>query len=117
MRKHKNHLASGYQRRCPGQSRLGDKEVQEEVSQPVSASQGSLRDQQTVPGSEQVQEDLLICSVFLYRYNVFCVFHDATMKSTQAFKINKQIFYLALYLKSLLMPVTDAKEHGQQLSA
>ena len=32
----------------------------EEVSQPVSVSQSSLSDQQTVPGSEQVQEDLLI---------------------------------------------------------
>lgn len=37
---------------------LGDKEVQEEVSQPVSASQSSLGDQQTV--SEPVQEDLRI---------------------------------------------------------
>ncbi|XP_023557208.1 zinc finger and BTB domain-containing protein 44 isoform X2 [Octodon degus] len=40
--------------------RLSDEEAHEEVSQPVSASQSSLSDQQTVPGSEQVQEDLLI---------------------------------------------------------
>ncbi|KFP79062.1 Zinc finger and BTB domain-containing protein 44, partial [Apaloderma vittatum] len=40
--------------------RLSDKEVHKEVSQPVSASQSWLSDQQTVPGSEQVQEDLLI---------------------------------------------------------
>ncbi|KAM9853394.1 zinc finger and BTB domain-containing protein 44 [Aulostomus maculatus] len=40
--------------------RLSDEEVQETSSQPVSASQSSLSDQQTVPGSEQVQEDLLI---------------------------------------------------------
>ncbi|XP_075695219.1 zinc finger and BTB domain-containing protein 44 isoform X2 [Rhinoderma darwinii] len=40
--------------------RLSDEEVHEEVSQPVSASQSSMSDQQTVPGSEQVQEDLLI---------------------------------------------------------
>ncbi|XP_063112162.1 zinc finger and BTB domain-containing protein 44 isoform X3 [Cavia porcellus] len=40
--------------------RLSDEEAPEEVSQPVSASQSSLSDQQTVPGSEQVQEDLLI---------------------------------------------------------
>lgn len=40
--------------------RLSDEEVQETCSQPVSASQSSLSDQQTVPGSEQVQEDLLI---------------------------------------------------------
>lgn len=40
--------------------RLSDEEVQEASSQPVSASQSSLSDQQTVPGSEQVQEDLLI---------------------------------------------------------
>ncbi|XP_068096488.1 zinc finger and BTB domain-containing protein 44 isoform X2 [Hyperolius riggenbachi] len=40
--------------------RLSDEEVHEEVSQPVSASQSSVSDQQTVPGSEQVQEDLLI---------------------------------------------------------
>ncbi|MGH0176510.1 UNVERIFIED_CONTAM: hypothetical protein FKN15_013007 [Acipenser sinensis] len=40
--------------------RLSDEEVPEEVSQPVSASQSSLSDQQTVPGSEQVHEDLLI---------------------------------------------------------
>ncbi|XP_056650611.1 zinc finger and BTB domain-containing protein 44 isoform X2 [Monodelphis domestica] len=40
--------------------RLSDEEVHEEVSQPVSASQSSLSDQQTVPGSEQIQEDLLI---------------------------------------------------------
>lgn len=39
--------------------RLSDEEVQE-ASQPVSASQSSLSDQQTVPGSEQVQEELLI---------------------------------------------------------
>ncbi|XP_077397727.1 zinc finger and BTB domain-containing protein 44 isoform X1 [Festucalex cinctus] len=40
--------------------RLSDEEVQEASSHPVSASQSSLNDQQTVPGSEQVQEDLLI---------------------------------------------------------
>ncbi|XP_036378828.1 zinc finger and BTB domain-containing protein 44-like isoform X1 [Megalops cyprinoides] len=40
--------------------RLSDEEVHEEASQPVSASQSSLSDQQTVPGSEQVQEELLI---------------------------------------------------------
>ncbi|KAK7797019.1 hypothetical protein U0070_021121, partial [Myodes glareolus] len=40
--------------------RLSDKEVHEEVSQPVSASQSSLSDQQTVRESESVQEDLLI---------------------------------------------------------
>ncbi|XP_053729184.1 zinc finger and BTB domain-containing protein 44 isoform X1 [Synchiropus splendidus] len=40
--------------------RLSDEEVQEPSSQPVSASQSSLSDQQTVPGSDQVQEDLLI---------------------------------------------------------
>ncbi|XP_029922626.1 zinc finger and BTB domain-containing protein 44 isoform X2 [Myripristis murdjan] len=40
--------------------RLSDEEVQETSSQPVSASQSSLSDQQTVPGSEQVQEELLI---------------------------------------------------------
>ncbi|KAM6933235.1 zinc finger and BTB domain-containing protein 44 isoform 1-T1 [Xenentodon cancila] len=40
--------------------RLSDEEVQEASSQPVSASQSSLSDQQTVPGSEQVQEELLI---------------------------------------------------------
>ncbi|KAM6958629.1 zinc finger and BTB domain-containing protein 44 [Aplochiton taeniatus] len=40
--------------------RLSDEEVQETSSQPISASQSSLSDQQTVPGSEQVQEDLLI---------------------------------------------------------
>ncbi|KAM6173143.1 zinc finger and BTB domain-containing protein 44 isoform 2-T2 [Erethizon dorsatum] len=40
--------------------RLSDEEAHEEVSQPVSATQSSLSDQQTVPGSEQVQEDLLI---------------------------------------------------------
>lgn len=40
--------------------RLSDEEVQEPSSQPVSASQSSLSDQQTVPGSEQVQEELLI---------------------------------------------------------
>ncbi|KAJ8401714.1 hypothetical protein AAFF_G00376850 [Aldrovandia affinis] len=40
--------------------RLSDEEVHEEASQAVSASQSSLSDQQTVPGSEQVQEELLI---------------------------------------------------------
>ncbi|XP_061136397.1 zinc finger and BTB domain-containing protein 44 isoform X1 [Syngnathus typhle] len=40
--------------------RLSDEEVQEAPSHAVSASQSSLSDQQTVPGSEQVQEDLLI---------------------------------------------------------
>lgn len=40
--------------------RLSDEEVQEPSSQPVSASQSSLSDQQTVPGSDQVQEELLI---------------------------------------------------------
>ncbi|XP_061072156.1 zinc finger and BTB domain-containing protein 44 [Conger conger] len=44
--------------------RLSDEEAQEEAqeeaSQPVSASHSSLSDQQTVPGSEQAQEDLLI---------------------------------------------------------
>ncbi|XP_051934875.1 zinc finger and BTB domain-containing protein 44 isoform X3 [Hippocampus zosterae] len=40
--------------------RLSDEEVQEASSHPVSASQSSLNDQQTVPGSEQSQEDLLI---------------------------------------------------------
>ncbi|XP_060902010.1 zinc finger and BTB domain-containing protein 44 [Labrus mixtus] len=40
--------------------RLSDEEVQEASSQPISASQSSLSDQQTVPGSEQVQEELLI---------------------------------------------------------
>ncbi|XP_062242145.1 zinc finger and BTB domain-containing protein 44 isoform X2 [Platichthys flesus] len=40
--------------------RLSDEEVQEASSQAVSASQSSLSDQQTVPGSEQVQEELLI---------------------------------------------------------
>ncbi|XP_037123604.1 zinc finger and BTB domain-containing protein 44 isoform X1 [Syngnathus acus] len=40
--------------------RLSDEEVQEASSHAVSASQSSLSDQQTVPGSEQVQEDLLI---------------------------------------------------------
>lgn len=40
--------------------RLSDEEAQEASSQPVSASQSSLSDQQTVPGSEQVQEELLI---------------------------------------------------------
>ncbi|XP_072310358.1 zinc finger and BTB domain-containing protein 44 isoform X1 [Eucyclogobius newberryi] len=39
--------------------RLSDEEAQE-ASQAVSASQSSLSDQQTVPGSEQVQEELLI---------------------------------------------------------
>ncbi|XP_055516624.1 zinc finger and BTB domain-containing protein 44 [Leucoraja erinacea] len=40
--------------------RLSDDEGHEVVSQPVSASQSSLSDHQTVPGSEQAQEDLLI---------------------------------------------------------
>jgi zinc finger/BTB domain-containing protein 44 len=40
--------------------RLSDEEVPEEVSQPVSASQSSPSDQQTVPGSAQAQEDLLV---------------------------------------------------------
>ncbi|XP_068441038.1 zinc finger and BTB domain-containing protein 44 isoform X1 [Clinocottus analis] len=40
--------------------RLSDEEAQEASSQPVSASQSSLSDQQTVPGSEQVHEELLI---------------------------------------------------------
>ncbi|XP_017557272.1 zinc finger and BTB domain-containing protein 44 isoform X1 [Pygocentrus nattereri] len=40
--------------------RLSDEEVHEEASQPVSASHSSLSDQQTVPGSEHAQEDLLI---------------------------------------------------------
>lgn len=40
--------------------RLSDEEVHEEVPQPVSASQSSRSDQQTVPGSEPAQEDLLI---------------------------------------------------------
>nr|XP_057936271.1 zinc finger and BTB domain-containing protein 44 isoform X2 [Doryrhamphus excisus] len=40
--------------------RLSDEEVQEASSHPVTAPQNSLNDQQTVPGSEQVQEDLLI---------------------------------------------------------
>ncbi|XP_066515199.1 zinc finger and BTB domain-containing protein 44 isoform X2 [Hoplias malabaricus] len=40
--------------------RLSDEEVHEEASQPVSASHSSLSDQQTVPGSEHTQEDLLI---------------------------------------------------------
>ncbi|XP_030648773.1 zinc finger and BTB domain-containing protein 44 [Chanos chanos] len=40
--------------------RLSDEEVHEEASQPVSASQSSLSDQQTVPGSEHAQEELLI---------------------------------------------------------
>ncbi|KAG5836900.1 hypothetical protein ANANG_G00233580 [Anguilla anguilla] len=40
--------------------RLSDEETQEEASQPISASHSSLSDQQTVPGSEQAQEDLLI---------------------------------------------------------
>ncbi|XP_029964244.1 zinc finger and BTB domain-containing protein 44 isoform X2 [Salarias fasciatus] len=40
--------------------RLSDEEVQEASSQPVSASQSSMSDQQTVPGSEPVQEELLI---------------------------------------------------------
>lgn len=39
-------------------------EVHEEVSQPVSASQRSLSDQQTVLGSEQVQGDFLISPQF-----------------------------------------------------
>ncbi|XP_031428329.1 zinc finger and BTB domain-containing protein 44 isoform X2 [Clupea harengus] len=40
--------------------RLSDEEVHEEVTHPVSASHSSLSDQQTVPGSEHNQEDLLI---------------------------------------------------------
>uniref|UniRef100_A0A3Q2SW69 Zinc finger and BTB domain-containing protein 44 n=2 Tax=Fundulus heteroclitus TaxID=8078 RepID=A0A3Q2SW69_FUNHE len=40
--------------------RLSDEEVQEASSQPVSASQSSMSDQQTVPGSDPVQEELLI---------------------------------------------------------
>uniref|UniRef100_A0A8C1TQ72 Zinc finger and BTB domain-containing protein 44 n=1 Tax=Cyprinus carpio TaxID=7962 RepID=A0A8C1TQ72_CYPCA len=40
--------------------RLSDEEVHEEVSQPVSAPHSSLSDQQTVPGNEHTQEDLLI---------------------------------------------------------
>ncbi|KAK1787799.1 hypothetical protein P4O66_016284 [Electrophorus voltai] len=40
--------------------RLSDEEAHEEASQPVSASHSSLSDQQTVPGSEHAQEDLLI---------------------------------------------------------
>ncbi|XP_041948666.1 zinc finger and BTB domain-containing protein 44 isoform X1 [Alosa sapidissima] len=41
--------------------RLSDEEVHEEASHhPVSASHSSLSDQQTVPGSEHNQEDLLI---------------------------------------------------------
>ncbi|XP_062894898.1 zinc finger and BTB domain-containing protein 44-like isoform X2 [Mobula hypostoma] len=40
--------------------RLSDDEGHDLVSQPVSASQSSLSDHQTVPGSEQTQEDLLI---------------------------------------------------------
>ncbi|XP_072094640.1 zinc finger and BTB domain-containing protein 44 isoform X2 [Mobula birostris] len=40
--------------------RLSDDEGHDLVSQPVSASQSSLSDHQTVPGSEQAQEDLLI---------------------------------------------------------
>lgn len=40
--------------------RLSDEEAQDASSQPVSASQSSMSDQQTVPGSEQVQEELLI---------------------------------------------------------
>lgn len=40
--------------------RLSDEEAQEPSSLPVSASQSSVSDQQTVPGSEQVQEELLI---------------------------------------------------------
>ncbi|KAJ8280605.1 hypothetical protein GJAV_G00056800 [Gymnothorax javanicus] len=44
--------------------RLSDEEAQDEVheeaSQPISASHSSMSDQQTVPGSEQTQEDLLI---------------------------------------------------------
>ncbi|MCI4394420.1 hypothetical protein PGIGA_G00168500 [Pangasianodon gigas] len=40
--------------------RLSDEEAHEEASQPVSASHSSLTDQQTVPGSEHTQEDLLI---------------------------------------------------------
>ncbi|XP_067294929.1 zinc finger and BTB domain-containing protein 44 isoform X2 [Pseudorasbora parva] len=40
--------------------RLSDEEVHEEASQPVSAPHSSLSDQQTVPGNEHAQEDLLI---------------------------------------------------------
>ncbi|XP_059404238.1 zinc finger and BTB domain-containing protein 44-like isoform X2 [Carassius carassius] len=40
--------------------RLSDEEVHEEASQPVSAPHSSLSDQQTVPGNEHTQEDLLI---------------------------------------------------------
>ncbi|XP_056601169.1 zinc finger and BTB domain-containing protein 44 isoform X1 [Triplophysa dalaica] len=40
--------------------RLSDEEVHEEVSQPVSAPHSSLSDQQTVPGNDHNQEDLLI---------------------------------------------------------
>ncbi|XP_030632494.1 zinc finger and BTB domain-containing protein 44-like [Chanos chanos] len=40
--------------------RLSDEEIQEEVAQPVSASQSCLSDPQAVPGGEQVQEELLI---------------------------------------------------------
>uniref|UniRef100_A0A8C0YP22 Zinc finger and BTB domain-containing protein 44 n=1 Tax=Cyprinus carpio carpio TaxID=630221 RepID=A0A8C0YP22_CYPCA len=40
--------------------RLSDEEVHEEVSQPVSAPHSSLSDQQTVPGNDHTQEDLLI---------------------------------------------------------
>ncbi|XP_061923864.1 zinc finger and BTB domain-containing protein 44 isoform X2 [Entelurus aequoreus] len=40
--------------------RLSDEEVQDASSHPVNAPQSSLNDQQTVPGSDQVQEDLLI---------------------------------------------------------
>lgn len=61
------------------------REVHEEVSQPVSASQSSLSDQQTVPGSEQVQEDLLISpQSSSIGIRVFCVFHDA-IKYGEAF--------------------------------
>ncbi|XP_036391794.1 zinc finger and BTB domain-containing protein 44-like isoform X2 [Megalops cyprinoides] len=40
--------------------RLSDEEVQEEASQTVSGCQSSLSDQQTVPGSDPPQEELLI---------------------------------------------------------
>ncbi len=40
--------------------RLSDEEVHEEASQQVSAPHSSLSDQQTVPGNEHTQEDLLI---------------------------------------------------------
>lgn len=40
--------------------RLSDEEAPDASLQPISASQSSISDQQTVPGSEQVQEELLI---------------------------------------------------------